>query len=177
VYVVAGASTILLSLFVYSADAALLYILIIAPMTCLICVILLVAAAIRKRPRQCLSMLLTLVAFLAASGTLIKTQSTLRPSLRWLLWSRRYKAEVLAQAAPAKGELKHIEWDGWGGTPVGDWTAYLVFDPTDSLSAAAKSSSQGKFSGIPCNVDRVRRLENHWYSVELAMNEWWGRCD
>ena len=29
-------------------------------------------------------------------------------------WSHRYKVEVLAQPAPANGELKHIEWDGWG---------------------------------------------------------------
>jgi len=176
-YVVAGVSIVLLSLFVIGADAALLYVFIIAPMICLICVILLVAATIRKRPRQCLSMLLTIVVFLAGSGLLIKNQRTLRPTLRWLLWSHRYKAEVLAQAAPANGELKHIEWDGRGGALVDDWTAYVVFDPTDSLSAAAKSRSHGKFSGIPCNVDRVRRLESHWYSVELAVNEWWGLCD
>jgi len=175
--VVVGGSIVLLSLMVYGPDAPLLYVFLIAPIICLICLVLLVAAVIRKKTRQSLSMLLTLVAFLAASGALIKNHGTLRPSLRWLLWSRGYKAEVLAQPAPANGELRHIEWDGWGGTPVGDWTAYVVFDPTDSLSAAAKSRSHGKFSGIPCNVDRVRRLENHWYSVELAMNEWWDRCD
>jgi hypothetical protein len=26
----------------------------------------------------------------------------------------------------ANGQFKHIEWDGWGGGPVGDWTAYVV---------------------------------------------------
>ena len=86
-----------------------------------------------------------------------------------------YKAEFLAQSS-VSGQLKHIEWDGWGGTAVGDWTVYLVFDPTDSLSAAARSRASGKFSGIPGDVDEVRRLESHWYSVTLAMNEWWEQC-
>jgi hypothetical protein len=62
--------------------------------------------------------------------------------------------------------LKHIEWDGWGGTS-GDWTVYVVFDPTDSLSTAASHGSSGKFDGIPCNLDEVRRLESDWYSVTL----------
>ena len=33
---------------------------------------------------------------------------------RWLLSSRRYKSDVLSQPTPPIGELKHIEWDGWG---------------------------------------------------------------
>jgi hypothetical protein len=100
---------------------------------------------------------------------------TFRSNTRWFTSSRRYKAEVLAQSS-VSGQLKHIEWDGWGGAPVGDWTVYLVFDPTDSLSAAARSRASGKFSGIPCEVDEVRRLESHWYSVTLAMNGWWEQC-
>jgi hypothetical protein len=176
-YVAAGVSILLLSLVVFSADGDVLYIFLIAPVICLSCLVLLVAAAVRKRPRQCLSMLLTVVVFLGASWVLLKNERALRTPLRWILWSHRYKARVLAQAAPAKGEFKHVEWDGWGGTPVGDWTAYVVFDPTDSFLAAAKSRLPGKFSGIPCNVDRVRRLESQWYSVELSMNEWWERCD
>lgn len=155
---------------VWSPDGTLLYILLIA-------VVALLAYAIRKRPRRSLTMLLTLVAFVAISGILLKNAATLRPSLRWMLWSQRFKTEVLAQPTPVKGELRHIEWDGWGGAPVGDWTAYIVFDPTDSLSAAAKNRSYGKFSRVPCDVGRVRRLESHWYSVELEVNELWDRCD
>jgi hypothetical protein len=138
---------------------------------------ILAPAVIRKRPRRSLSIFLTLVSFLAVSAALLKSEGTLRPWLRWLLWSGRFKAEVLAQTTPANGEFKHIEWDGWGGAPVGDWTAYVVFDPTDSLSAAANSRLHGKFSGIPCSVDQVRQLESRWYSVTLGMNEWWDRCD
>jgi hypothetical protein len=101
--------------------------------------------------------------------------SPFRGNARWFASSREYKAEVLAQPS-VSGQLKHIEWDGWGGAPVGDWTVYLVFDPTDSLSAAARSRASGKFNGIPCAVDEVRSLESHWYSVTLAMNEWWEQC-
>jgi len=97
---------------------------------------------------------------------------TIRSNARWFASSRRYKADVLAQSN-VNGQLKHIEWDGWGGTPVGDWTVYLVFDPTDSLW---RSRASGKVSGIPCDVDGVRRLESHWYLVTLAMNEWWEQC-
>jgi hypothetical protein len=178
-YAVVGAAIVMLSLFAYSADPTLLYIFFIAPIVCLSCLVLLLVATIRKRPRRSLSMLLALVAFLVTSGALLKAQDVLRPSLRWLLWSHRFKAEVLAQPTPANGELKHLEWDGWGGAPVGDWAAYVVFDPTDSLSVAAKngwSGSYNRYKGIPCDVGPVRRLESHWYSVVLGVNEWWGRC-
>ena len=65
--------------------------------------------------------------------------------VRWLVWSRSYKAEVFAQRNSANGELQHIEWDawGWGGE---DTTVYLVFDPTDSLSAASQEHRPGKFN-------------------------------
>ena len=67
------------------------------------------------------------------------------------------------------------EWDGWGGTPVGDWTAYVVYDPTNSLSAANNGDTSAKYREIPCNVVSVRRLEKDWYSVVLDMNEFWDK--
>ncbi len=99
----------------------------------------------------------------------------IRSHARWFITARRYKAGVLAQRC-VNGQLQHIEWDGWGGAPIGDWTVYLVFDPTDSLSASTSRHESGKLSGIPCDVDEVRRLESHWYSVALSMNEWWDQC-
>jgi len=99
----------------------------------------------------------------------------IRSYTRWFIRARRYKAEVLAQPS-VNGQLRHIEWDGWGGAPVGDWTVYLVFDPTDSLSATASRRESGKLGGIRCDVHEVRRLESHWYSVTLSMNEWWEQC-
>ena len=93
---------------------------------------------------------------------------------RWLMLSRSYKAEVMAQPNSANRELKHIEWDGWGWAGM-DTTVYLAFDPTDSLSQAANSRQAGKYDGIPCEVFRVRRLEAHWYTVCFYTNYEWGR--
>ena len=172
---VVGASVVFVSLMVYSAYAPFLYLLFFAPIIFLACLILLVASAIDKRPRQCLSMLLTLVAFLGASWALFKNEGTIRPSIRWLLWSHRFKAEVLARPAPTKGELRHMEWEATGFAGVANNTIYLVFDPTDSLAVAAKSHSPGNFSGMPCEVYRVLRLESHWYSVAFYTDEEWGQ--
>ena len=94
--------------------------------------------------------------------------------VRWLVWSRSYKAEVFAQRNPANGELKHIEWDGWGWGGE-DTTVYLVFDPTDSLSAASQEHRPGKFNGIPCEVPLIERMEKNWYVVRFYTDEWWGR--
>jgi hypothetical protein len=100
---------------------------------------------------------------------------SIRSATKWLMWSQRYKREVLAQSGGTAGELKHIEWDGWGFPGAGDTTVYLVYDPTDSLSAAAKSNQPGKFVGIPCAVPLVSRLESGWYAVRFYTEESWGR--
>ena len=93
---------------------------------------------------------------------------------RWFIWSRSYKSNVLAQPDFANGELKHSEWDGWGWAGQ-DTTVYLVFDPTDSLSAGAREHRSGKLKGIPCEVYAVDRMEKNWYVVRFYTNEWWGR--
>jgi len=97
-----------------------------------------------------------------------------RTPIRWFAWSHYYKTQVLAQPPSSTAELKHIEWDGWGWAGQ-DTTVYLVFDPTDSLSAAAKRNQPGKFNGLPCEVVLVRRLENNWYIVQFYTNEAWGQ--
>jgi hypothetical protein len=113
-------------------------------------------------------------AYVAVTAVFFVGYGQLRPILRWTLWSHRYKSELLAQATPANGQLKHVEWErsGWG--PIGPTIVYLVFDPTDSLSVAAKSRHVGWFSGIPCEVPRVQRLESHWYAVTFYTEESWG---
>jgi hypothetical protein len=97
----------------------------------------------------------------------------IRSAARWLAWSQHYQAEVLAQSSVSE-ELKHIQWDGWGWAGQ-DTTVYLVFDPTDSLLAAAREHRPGKFNGIPCEVPAVDRMEKNWYAVRFYTNEWWGR--
>jgi len=92
---------------------------------------------------------------------------------RWLIWSDSYKAAVMAQREPSNQELKHIEWDGWGWGGEDNYV-YLVFDPADSLAAAAKIHQPGKYSGVPCEVVLVRRLEEKWYTVRFYTDRYWG---
>ena len=156
-----GATIVMLCSFVYSDQPALTYVFLIVPIVCLCCLcclVLFVVAALRKRPSRSPWVLLALITFLVVAGTLLTAQGVLRPSLRWLLWSHRLKAEVLTQPTTANGELKHVEWDGFGGAPVGDWTIYVVFDPTDSLSVAAKDDRSGSYRGIPCEVELCASL-------------------
>ena len=91
-------------------------------------------------------------------------------------YSNDYKAEVLAQPSSTGASLKHVEWDGWGFVGSGDTVVYLVFDPNDSLAGAARTGSPGKFSGLPCEVLRVRRLENHWYTALFYTDTNWEHC-
>ena len=173
--VVLGGSILLLSLIVYSPYGDGLNLLLISPIVCLTCLLLITASAIAKRARQCLSALLALLAFVAVSGTLHIKHDTVRASVRWMLWSQRYKAQVLAQPAPASGEFRHMEWEATGFAGVANNTVYLVFDPADLLSSAARSHSAGNYSGIPCEVLLVHRLESHWYSVRFYTDEMWGQ--
>ena len=117
------------------------------------------------------------------AGILLLCAMVLRPmfgytapvnSVRWLLRSRSYKAEVSAQPDSASGELKHIVWDGWGWGGE-DTTVYLVFDPTDSLAMPSVERRRGKFNGIPCEVPSITRMERNWYAVQFYTNELWGR--
>jgi hypothetical protein len=100
----------------------------------------------------------------------------IRSACRWMLWSHDYKRTILAQPTSANGDLKHIEWDGWGFAGS-DTSVFLVFDPADSLAMAAKSGQPGKFDGIPCEVFLVRRLESHWYTVQNYTDQGWGECN
>ncbi len=137
--------------------------------------IALLRIAIRKKRRRRLSILSMLAVYCAISAALVGNFFAVRTAARWFVWSHDYKAKVLAQPASANGELRHVEWDGWGWAGQ-DTTVFLVFDPADSLSAAAMSHQPGKFNGIPCEVPLVRRLESHWYTVRFYTDEYWGRC-
>ena len=151
----------------------LLYLLVAVPIVSLVLLIL----AIRKKGRERLSILSMLVVYWGVSAVLVRNQLAVRDTARWFLWSKGYKAEVLAQPGSASGELKHVEWDGWGFPGAGDTVVYLVFDPNDLLAAEGKGHHTGKLSGIPCAVPLVRRLESHWYSVMFYTDTDWGHCN
>jgi hypothetical protein len=172
-YAAAGACVVFLPIMVCGSDmAVILYTFGAAP---IIGILLLVVVAVRRGLRQRLSALLVLVAYVTVTGALFMAHGQLRPTLRWLLWAHRYKAELLAAPDSANGELKHIEWDGWGWGGQ-DTVVYLVFDPTDALSTAAKGRSPGRMRGIPCEVFRVQRLESRWYAVAFYTNTDWSHC-
>ena len=148
-----------------------LYLFIVAPILLIFGFCVLIYAAVRRNPRVALA----LAVFWTASALLFVYPSEVRSPIKWLLWSSEYKKRVPAQPNPSNSDFKHIEWDGWGLAGI-DTTIYLVFDPTDSLAAAAKSHQPGKFNGVPCKVPWVRRMESHWYTVMFYTDEDWGGC-
>jgi hypothetical protein len=173
-YVAAGAVIIFLPFVISSAVwGEILYLIVAVPFASIVLLIL----AIHQKGRQRLSVLSILIVYWAITAALEGNYSAVRDTARWSLWSKGYKSWVLAQPGSASGELKHVEWDGWGFAGAGDTTVYLVFDPNDSLAAEAKSQFPGKFSGIPCEVPRVRRLESHWYAVMFYTDTDWDHCN
>ena len=131
----------------------------------IVCVTLRIVALLKMR-RQTISSLLMVVVFCTVCWALLRVSDEARTVCRWNVHKKAYKAQVLAQPSSTDGSLKHVEWDCWGAFGSGDTMVYLVFDPNDSLAAAAaRTGTPGKFSGIPCKVWRVRHLENQWYTV------------
>ena len=136
-----------------------------------------IAIALRRGRQQRLTSVAAFGVFLFVTVGVLISQRQIRPHLLWLVWSNRYKSEVLANSAAANGEFKHVEWDGdgWGSGATGDWMGYVVFNPSDSLSAATMTNFPTQYEGMPCKVVLVRRLENQWYSVVLDMNQFWDK--
>jgi len=150
-----------------------IYVLLVIPIVSITLLVL----AFFKRGRLQLAVLSMLIIFWATSWGLLKNALDVRSEARWLFQSKEYKAKVLAEPVPANGELRHIVWDGWGFAGIAVTDVFLVFDPNDSLSAAAKSHSPGKFGGIPCEVYRVHRLESHYYTVFFYSDTSWDHCN
>jgi hypothetical protein len=175
------AFVVFVAIAVCQADTSLmLFLFVVAPILLVISILLLIYAAIGKGRSQRLPLLSMLAILWTISTSVfvydITHPSAIRSAARWFVWSQSYKDKVLAQPTSANGDLKHIEWDGWG--MVGqDNSVVLVLDPTDTLSTAALRHQSGKFNGIPCEVRVVSRLEKHWYTVLFYTNEYWGQCN
>jgi hypothetical protein len=127
----------------------ILYFIAVVPLIGLILLLLVFINAVGKRQRRSLSILLALVAYCGSSWLLWKSSMDIRPTERWLFHSRTYKAEVLAQPSPQNGELRHVEWDGWGMLAQ-DTQVYLTYDPSNSLSH--KDPLTGQFGSLRCDV-------------------------
>jgi hypothetical protein len=135
----------------------------------------LVAFSMRNVGRRRLAVLSMLGVYGVLSWAILRNYLEARSDARWLLHSRTYKAEALAQPSPQNGELRHMEWDGWGMAGQ-DTVVYLVNDPNDSLLPATRGYSAGNSKGISCDVWRVSRLESHWYSVVFYTDTAWDDC-
>jgi hypothetical protein len=155
-----------------SENIDFLYLFFIMPGLIILGLSALIYAAFRKNLRTA-AMVAT---FWLVSAFLFLHSSDVRAPFKWLLFSRQYKQRVLARSDPPDGDFKHVEWDGWGWAGI-DTTVYLVFDPADSLAAAAKSEDSGKFNGIPCEVPWVHRMASQWYTVMFYTDKNWDGCD
>ena len=155
---------------------SLVYLFFMVPIISVVLIVFAVYSAIARKKLRSVSILSMLAIFWLLSVLLFRNYLAVRSAARWLIWSDDYKARVVAQPAPANGDLKHLDWDGWGWG--GENTeVYLVFDPTDSLSVAARSHQPGKFNGLPCEVDRVFRLESNWYAAQFYTGTDWDHCN
>jgi hypothetical protein len=151
-----------------------LYLFLVVPGLIVLGITALIYAAVKRE----LHIVVMVVVFWAASAFLFLGSLPVHLFAKWLLKSHEYKSEVLAQPDSANGELKHIEYDGWGWAGQ-DTSVFLVFDPTDSLSGPAKNAVWGKVNGIPCEVSQVRRMQSHWYLVffdGFVDQSSWRRC-
>jgi hypothetical protein len=174
------AFVVFISLAVCQSDTALfIYLFLVGPILTLVSISLTAYVAMSKsRPKR-----LTVLSALAVIWVLtpllflvhLRYQFAIRTTARWLAWSRDYKGKLLAQPASANGDLRHVEWDSWGWAG-NNTVVFLVFDPTDSLSAAAVNDHPGKYAGIPCEVPSVGRLESNWYTVVFYTDQNWGEC-
>ena len=98
----------------------------------------------------------------------------MRAPVRWALFRVEYKAQVQSLPEEPSGELKHIDWDGWGFAGS-ETEVYLVFDPTDSLARVATIGRPGRVAGVPCEFSEAR-LERNWYEVVFYTDQAWGDC-
>ena len=170
-----GTLVIFLILATFQSES-LVYLFVAVPIISLFLIGWAVYSAIAGKKRRCLAILSMLAIFWLLSVPLFKNYLAVRSSARWLIWSGDFKAKVAAQPASPNGDLKHLDWDGWGWGGE-DTQVYLVFDPSDSLSAAAKSHQPGKFSGLPCIAVRVLRLEPNWYAAQFFTGSDWDHCN
>lgn len=150
-----------------SQNTDVLYLFLILPVLALTSISILIYAALSRNLR----LALIVATFCAVSALVFLYSFQISTFTRWGLWSGHYKKEVLVEPTPVNGDLKHIEWAGWGFAGM-DSTVFLVFDPTNSLAEAAQKDQFGKLKGIPCEVDWVRRMDSHWYIVLTDTYSW-----
>ena len=149
------------------------------PVLAMVGFVFLVAAAWDRGLRSRLSMLCVTAMLWGLTPSLLKLGdrygALVDTRLRWWCWGGYYRRLVLAQPA-RNGELRHVEWDGWG-IAGNETTAYLVFDPDAVVPPPAGLREGGQVGGIPCGVADTDLLGAHWSIVTMYTNTDWSQCD
>jgi uncharacterized membrane protein len=175
VYAAVGTLILFSPVMIYGGDSDFLYIILMVLFSIILIITVMVLAFFKQRGTVVVIFSILLTNWVL-SWCLLKNVDALHGFTQWHLHSNKFRTQLMAQSDPANGEFKHIEWDvsGYAGNET---IVYLVFDPNDSLSAEARSHSSGKFSGIPCEVDRIHRLESHYYTVVFYTETGWDSCN
>lgn len=156
-----------------------LFVFVLAPILFVVSIGSLIQTVIRHRQFQTILAILAVLWVLGVSFFLYNQDHpfAIRENAKWLTWSYEYKQKVRSQPASPNGDLKHMEWDSSGFAGVANNTVYLVFDPTDTLSAADRNNQTAKFNDVICKVRSIRRLEKHWYAVLFYTDQTWSDCN
>jgi hypothetical protein len=185
----------LLPLTVSSSDfSAIFYVLVTIPLVSLTLLIV----TYRRRGKQRFVSMSVFTVFVIFTAVLFTNFVDIRDAVRWFVYGRALKAEVLAQPGRPGASLRHMEWEGWGFPGAGNTVVYLVFDPTDALATAARTQARGKFGDLPCvrfsvfgtgkkrgipctfiptltgNTARIDRVPRRVTSSESPSNSSWG---
>ena len=169
-----GVLTLLCALTINGSDlGALLIVLIAAP---LLTTGLIMVGLVFSSRRRWLVTIVVVFCILSSATALFTNYQVTRQRARWVVGSSVYKSRLLKQPLPPSA-LRHLDWDGWGFAGAGNTEVYLVYDPADLLAAETAIHRTGKFSGIPCPVWDVQRLEKNWYSVRFFTDQTWDKCD
>jgi hypothetical protein len=118
---------------------------------------------------------LTLFLFCVVTAISWKIDYFLRVHGRWLVLAASSKKQVLAQPPPATGQLRHLDWDGWGMFAQ-DTEVYLVNDPANATLEIEKTKDGLMAKSVPCHFWRAYRLEPHWYALVYFTSTGWDDC-
>ena len=111
------------------------------------------------------------VTFAGISLTLSHFVYQLRPLTRWLLFSTRYKSQVLKQPASGAEGIRFMNWDGWGWAGA-DTEVYLVYDPSDTLQRGRAEAPGKTEREILEKAQFIQRLSPGWYSATLYTDQY-----
>ena len=99
-----GTPVIFLILAICQSES-LVYLFFVVPIISVVLIVFAVYSAIARKKLRSVSILSMLAIFWLLSVLLFRNYLAVRSAARWLIWSRDYKAEVVAQPPPANGDL------------------------------------------------------------------------